>query len=186
MIKKLYKRIENKLKEERGTSMTLINISFILVILLFVILIFTMTTLFTLMIQSRRLIEEAVVRTIQNNYANVYHTSRESYSGGYLPNRSGFSENVIITNENVYSTLENNMGLSYLGNKTYARAGRNENSLYKIKNINLSIINQKIGSGTQNFTSNVGYTFVFPIKIFNYKKEMEVDMKVKAKYTGKF
>lgn len=124
--------------------------------------------------------------SLRNVHSNKVNKDMFLNSGSVTNEILNISENVIITNENVYSTLENNMGLSYLGNKTYARAGRNENSLYKIKNINLSIINQKIGSGTQNFTANVGYTFVFPIKIFNYKKEMEVDMKVKAKYTGKF
>ncbi len=173
MIKKFYKKLVKKLKEEKGASMTIMNMSFLLVIFLFIIIMAIMISSFSLMIQSRSLIEEATVSTIQSNYANVYHTSRESYSGGYLPNDTSFSESIITTSKNIYNTLVDNMGF-IKGDKI------------EVINIDINIINENIGKGTQNFTARVDYTFVFPIKIFNYTKDLEIDMVVKAKHTGKF
>lgn len=186
MIKNIYKKAIKKLKEKKGASMSLMNMSFLLILVLFIIIMFIMISLFSLMIQSRSLIEEATVKTIQNNYANVYHTSRESYSGGYIPNEVDFSESIIVTNENIYSTLVNSMGFTK-GNKNICeKLDKNNNLLYSIKDINLKIINENITSGTQNFTAEVEYIFVFPIKIFNYRKDLEIGMLVKAKHTGKF
>lgn len=186
MTKKLYRKIIEKLKEEKGASMTLMNMSFVLLLFLFIIIMFIMISSFSLMIQSRSLIEEATVKTIQNNYANVYHTSRESYSGGYLPNEVGFSESIIVTNKNIYNTLVDNMGFTQGDKNICEKFDKRNNLLYSIKDINLKIINEDITSGTQNFTAQVDYKFVFPIKIFNYNKNLEIDMTVKAKHTGKF
>lgn len=186
MIKVYLEKVKSKLKEEKGASMTIMNWSFILVLFLIIIIAATLCTIYTLQIQSRSLIEEATVSTIQNNYANVYHTSRESYSGGYLPNDTNFSESVIATNDNVYNTLVENMGFVELDNKTYAKLGSNDNVLYKIKDINLSIKNENIRSGTKNFVATVDYTFVFPIQILSYQKDLEIEIRVKAKHTGKY
>lgn len=186
MTKKLYKKIAKKLKEEKGASMTLMNMSFLLVLFLFIITMSTMISLFSLIIQSRSLIEEATVKTIQNNYANVYHTSRESYSGGYIPNEINFSESIMVSKKNIYNTLLNSMGFKKGDKNICEKLDKNNNLLYSIKDINLKIINENIKSGTQNFTAEVEYTFVFPIKIFNYKKDLEIGMLVKAKHTGKF
>lgn len=186
MIKKFYEKAIKKLKEEKGASMTLMNMSFLLVIFLFIIIMAVMVSMFSLIIQSRNLIEEATVKTIQNNYANVYHTSRESYSGGYMPNEVSFSESIITTSKNIDNTLVDNMGFTKGDKNNCEKLDKNGNLLYGIKDINLKIINENITSGTQNFTAKVEYTFVFPIQIFNYKKDLEIDMKVKAKHTGKF
>ncbi|WP_317367355.1 hypothetical protein [uncultured Tyzzerella sp.] len=181
----IFVKVKNKIKDNRGVSTTIIGAGKIFFILFIFYLIYTMTSIISLVTNSRELIESATVQTIQRNYAKLYHTSRESYSGGYRPDGNDFYESYIEDETSIINNLTKNDMLTYINNDL-VKVSKNREKLYSISNIKVDINNEPIRSGTKKFIMTTRYNFEYPITIFGHNFDVSVPMKVKAKHTAKY
>ena len=178
-------RLKNKLTENKGISTTTIGFGKLLLIISIFYSIFTITTIITLITNSRDLIEDATVETIQRNYAKLYHTSRESYSGGYRPSTVGFYESYINDETSIIDNLTKNDKLTLVEQKL-VKVDKNNQKLYSIADIRLEVNNEPLQSGTQKFNIKVDYTFEYPIVFWSKEYSLKVPITVQAKHTAKF
>ncbi len=181
----ILKRIKNKLKENKGASATIIGVSKIFLVIFIFYLIFIVTTAITLITNSRDLVEDATVETIQRNYAKLYHTSRESYSGGYRPNTAGFYESYIDDKTSIINNLTKNDKLTLVEEKL-VKLSKDNQELYSISDIKVDVNNEPIQSGTQKFRIKTSYTFEYPVVFWGKEYVLKVPITVQAKHTAKY
>lgn len=188
MIKSKLNIIKNKLIEEKGISTTTLGFGKIFLILFIFYLIFTMMNIISLITNSREIVQSATIATVQRNYAKVYHTSRESYSGGYRPNGTGFYESYIDDTTSLIKYLTQNDILNVVDgdNLALAKVSANREKLYSITNIKVNVNNEPIRSGTQKFVITTRYNFEYPINFFGNKFNVSVPIKVSVKHTAKY
>ena len=181
----LIARLKNKLTENKGISTTTIGFGKLLLIIAIFYAIFVVTTAITLITNSRDLIEDATVETIQRNYAKLYHTSRESYSGGYRPSTVGFYESYINDETSIINNLTKNDKLT-LVDGNLVKVSKNNQKLYSVSGINVEVNNEPLQSGTQKFSIKVNYTFEYPVVFWGKEYSIKVPITVQAKHTAKF
>ncbi len=178
-------KFKNKLKENKGASVTILGTGKLFLIIAIFYLIFVVTTAITLITNSRDLIEDATIKTVQENYAKLYHTSRESYSGGYRPTGTGFYESYINDETSVINNLITNDKLIFKDEKL-VKQDKNKQDLYRISNIQVDVNNEPLQSDTQKFMINVDYVFEYPVFLFGKDYTINVPINVKAKHTAKY
>lgn len=185
-MKLLIQKIKKKLEENKGISTTTLGFGKIFLIIFIFYLIFTMMNLIYLLTNSREIIQSATITTIQRNYAKLYHTSRESYSGGYRPNGKGFYESYLNDTNSLISYLQSNDNLRIKDNNNLNKLSSNGEILYSINDIDMFINNEPIQSDTQKFIAITRYKFEYPITFFGREFNIVVPMKVSAKHTAKY
>lgn len=188
VIKSKLSIIKNKFIEEKGISTTTLGFWKIFLILFIFYLIFTMMNIISLITNSREIVESATIATVQRNYVKLYHTSRESYSGGYRPNGTGFYESYIDDTTSLIQYLTQNDMLSVVGGNdklTLGKISKGE-KLYSVSNIKVKVNNEPIQSGTQKFIITTRYNFEYPINFFGNKFNVSVPIKVSVKHTAKY
>lgn len=182
---KIFYRAKNKLKDDKGISTTIIGAGKLFLIFAIFYLIYTTTTIINLVTNSRELIESATVETIQRNYSKLYHTERESYSGGYRPSGGDFYESYIEDDLSIINSLTKNDKLTYVDD-SLSKISKNGQILYSISNIKVDINNEPIRSGTKKFIMTTRYNFKYPINFFGKNFDIDLPMKVKAKHSAKY
>ncbi|WP_250277573.1 hypothetical protein [[Clostridium] colinum] len=185
-MKLKFRLIKNKFAEEKGISTTTIGFGKLFLILFIFYLIFTMMNIIFLITNSREIVQSATIATVQRNYAKVYHTSRESYSGGYRPNGIGFYESYIDDTTSLIQYLTKNDKLNLVDAYNLNKVGANGEKLYAINNIKVNVNNEPIRSGTQKFLITTRYNFEYPINFFGNEFNVVVPIKVSVKHTAKY
>ena len=97
-------KLKEILKDRQGLSFPLV----IAITLVLVILLCGISEYFRLQIIAsgvREAVQDAIISTVNDNYAGVYHGAREGYSGGYQTDGSSSWEQA-ITEGDVYSYLD--------------------------------------------------------------------------------
>ena len=182
----MHKKLIPILKDRRGFSFPLV----VAVALALVMILCGVTEYLRLYIIAagvRDAVQSAVVATVTDNYANVYHGVREGYSGGYLP--SGSSWSVSVSTGDVYGRLDKLLGLQdENGVHVKTSNGSEQFSLsslsVRIENAPLAPSNDK---SAQAFTTDATVRLEVPVS-FGGKAlpPMKAMLKVRAKYMPVF
>ena len=80
----MFKRIRKILMDTGGASFPL-TIAIVLTLIIFLCGISEYFRLQVIASGVREAVEDAIISTVNDNYAGVYHGVREGYSGGYMP-----------------------------------------------------------------------------------------------------
>ncbi len=178
-IKKIFKI----LKDEKGTTTP-----FLLAIILAIILISTVAYEYMRLLITataiRDNVQSAVIESVTDNWDNSYQGLREGYSGAYT-----YSDNwnELYSKGNVYLRLQRNLGVVNESG-TYVKY-IDDFVEYKISNLNVNVTNTEFApnssnieqlniSGTVDITVPMSYSFV--------SRDMEITMRLNAKFTPKF
>ncbi len=129
--------------------------------------------------------EEAVISTVNDNYADVYHAIREGYAAGYQPNGVGFEES--LQYGDVYGRLDALLGLQQDG-EYHVQIAENGKVEYRIHNLQIQLHNNGLASGqTENFEATATIELEMPIQFIQHiLPDMRIQIRTKAAYTPKF
>ena len=160
-------------------------------IVLALLLIFTgITEYFRLQIVAegvRDALQDAVIATAVENYADVYHGTREGYSGGYQPSAQEFEES--IHHGDIYGRLENVLGLSYNNGAYQLRTSDNQLQC-KVYGLDVEIRNAPLASGdihSRRFEIDSFIILEVPVSFAGESlPNMKIKVKTSAGYTPKF
>lgn len=179
-------KLRNALNNTKGTGFPL-TIAICLVILLAVT---AMSEYFRLMIIAegvRDSLQDAVISTVTENYADVYHSVREGYSGAYQPVSDDFYES--INYGDIYGKLTEVHGLDFESGM-YVKTKSDGSLEYSLSNLDVEVQNASIRSGdieTQRFEVDGYITLEVPVSFGgNMLPNMEIRIKTTAGYTPKF
>lgn len=130
--------------------------------------------------------QEAVISTINDNYADVYHAVREGYAAGYQPYGDGNFEESLDYGD-VYRRLDELLGLQTDG-EYHVRIVKDGTAEYRIKGLQISISNNMLASGqTQGFTASATIQLEVPVSFIQKAlPDMKITIQAKAAYTPKF
>ena len=130
-------------------------------------------------------LQEAVISTVNDNYADVYHAVREGYAAGYQPSGGDFLESYRYGD--VYKRLDGLLGLAEDGgfHAHYSDSGEME---YRISALNVEISNGGLASGeTDSFEAAATVLLEVPVSFLQKElPDMSITIRTKAAYTPKF
>ena len=135
----------------------------------------------------RDTLQSSVTSTVVENYADVYHGTREGYSGGYQPSAEDFQES--LNYGDVYKKLENVLGLSY-NSSVYEKRTSNDQLQFKVYGLDVDISNAPLASGdNQNQRFEIDSMIILEVPV-SFGGELLPNMKIRVKtsagYTPKF
>lgn len=133
----------------------------------------------------RDAVQSAIISTVNDNYADVYHAVREGYAAGYQPDGSGFEDSVNYGD--IYSYMDGTLGTRSVGSEHIKYAGSEVE--FKIYALSVDIENAPLApsTATRKFTANGWVTLEVPVKYGNkLLPPMRIRIKVKAAYTEVF
>lgn len=130
--------------------------------------------------------QEAVISTVNDNYADVYHAVREGYAAGYQPMGDGAFEESLDYGD-IYGRLDELLGLQSDGecHASILEGGRLE---YQVKDLQVQIHNNGLASGeTEHFEITATIRLEVPVSfIQKVLPPMQITVWTKAAYTPKF
>ena len=130
--------------------------------------------------------DEAVISTVNDNYADVYHAMREGYAAGYQPMGDGSFEESLDYGD-IYGRLDGLLGLESDGeyHVCISESGKVE---YQLRDLQVQIHNNGLASGeTENFEITATVTLEVPISFIQKAlPAMQITVRTKAAYTPKF
>lgn len=177
---KIFKKIKNKLKEKKGVTLF---IPTIIIFLSFAIFSLFFQKYFEIRFITENIRDTMLSESIQNivsNYANTYHSARESYTSGHIPYQESFIEKYENT---IWNELINELGLEVEENKALKII--QERILYSISNVSIIVENPKIRSG-KNIYIKANVDVEIPIRIGFINIDYKPTISVGTKYITKF
>ena len=132
----MLKRINRKLRDKFGNGFPLV----VAITLALVIILCGVMEFFRLNIIAsgvKEALQDAIIVTVNDNYADVYHGVREGYSGGYQPDGSSFSYSV--KTGDIYSYMDGVLGTENVGGSHVKYAG--DALEYKLSGLDVTIRN---------------------------------------------
>lgn len=132
-------------------------------------------------------LENAIIVTVNDNYADVYHGVREGYSGGYQPDGESFSYSV--NTGDIYSYMDSTLGTEEIGGRHLKTAGGVQE--YILSGLNVTIRNAPLAPSSppnaQRFEADAIIWLEAPVQ-FGGKQitTMRIKLKVQAGYTEVF
>lgn len=129
--------------------------------------------------------QEAVISTINDNYADVYHAVREGYAAGYQPMSGSFEES--LDYGDIYGRLDGLLGLQEDGGYHYKVASDGTID-FRITDLQVDIHNASIASGdTSSFEAEAAVKLEVPVSFLQkVLPDMTITVHSKAAYTPKF
>lgn len=180
------KRLIYCLKDRRGSSFPLI-VAVTLALLLIMCGFLEFYRLKIIANGVRDAAQEAIMVTVNDNYANVYHGVREGYSGGYQPDNGGFKYSV--KNGDVLAKMDKILG-------TRVESGRHVKYTggvleYSISDLDVTARNAPLAPGNpeseQRFEIDAIVTLKVPVQFAGKRfPEMKIRLKVQAGYIEVF
>lgn len=130
--------------------------------------------------------QETVISTVNDNYADVYHAVREGYAAGYQPMGDGSFEESLDYGD-IYGMLDELLGLQSNG-ECHARISERGVLEYQLKDLQIQIHNNGLASGEQeNFEITATIRLEVPVSfIQKVLPAMQITVQTKAAYTPKF
>ena len=138
----MIKKLMLPLKNNRGSGYPLAVAITLVLIMLFV----GVSEYFRLMIVAsgvRDALQDAVIATVTENYAHVYHGVREGYSGGYQPLDEDFEETLDFGD--IYDKMDTILGLT-MENGYHIKKNSNGSEQFKIWDLRVNIKNAPIAT----------------------------------------
>lgn len=181
------RNIKAILKEKMGNALPLACAIVMILILLFSVA----TEYMRLEIISkgvRDALQTSVIAIASQNYDDVYNGLREGYSGGYILSSSDVWESKLNTGD-IYSYLDNLLGLEKSGAIHIKFTGKEVE--YKLSDLKLNVIISPIAPSNPNnvpkFQAEASIHLEVPLSFgWNKLPPLQINLKVKAGYTGKF
>ena len=134
-------------------------------------------------------VQSAIISVSTGNYAGVYASIREGYSGGYANNGGGFYEQV--NTGNVYGRLDSLLGLQREGAYHVKYVDNGNVMEYRVSDLNVKILNAPFAppnpDSVQKFQAEATIFLEVPLS-FGWSKlpSMKINLRVKAGWTPKF
>lgn len=156
-----------------------------LALLMFVLVIIQFARLMIVCAGVKDAMQEAVISTINDNYADVYHAVREGYAAGYQPTDGSFEES--LDYGNIYGRLDGLLGLEEDGGY-HCKVGSDGTTEFRITNLQVYIHNTGLASGdTSSFEAEATVRLEVPISFLQkVLPDMKINVRCKAAYTPKF
>lgn len=135
----------------------------------------------------RNALEDGIIASVNDNYANVYHGVREGYSGGYRPEVDNFEE--ALNYGDIYRYLDGTLGTEKSGGKHIKYAG--DAVEFTLSGLSVNIRNAPLApsdpENARRFTADAVIRLEVPVR-FGGKilPPMIIDLKVRAGYTEIF
>lgn len=179
-------RINKILRDQRGVSFPLT----VAITLALLIILCGVTEYFRLNIIASGVTEalqDAIIVTVNDNYADVYHGVREGYSGGYQPDGESFSYSV--NTGDVYSYMDSTLGTEDMGGRHIKTAGGVTE--YSLSGLDVTVRNAPLAPSSpqnaQRFEADATIWLEAPVQ-FGGKQitTMRIKLKVQAGYTEVF
>ena len=132
-------------------------------------------------------LEDAIIVTVNDNYADVYHGVREGYSGGYQPDGSSFSYSV--NTGDIYGYMDDVLGMEAVGGSHVKYTG--DALEYRLSGLDVTIRNAPLAPSSpknaQRFEADAVIWLEVPV-YFGGKElaPMKIRLKVQAGYTEVF
>lgn len=183
-------KIRAILKDRRGVSFPLV----IGVTLVLVIIFCGVSEYFRLQIIAigvRDAVEDAIISTVNDNYAGVYHGVREGYSGGYMPDGDADWETAVSEGD-IYTHLDATLGTEPSGGRHIKYAGDSGNAMeYAIDSLAVTIRNAPLAlsdpQNAQRFEADAVIRLEVPVRFGgNLLPSMHITLKVQAGYIEVF
>ena len=180
------RRLKQILKDKAGVSFPLT----VAIALALIIILCGVTEYFRLNIIAtgvKEALQDAIIVTVNDNYADVYHGVREGYSGGYQPMGGDFDES--LDYGDIYGRLDNILGLQSSG--YYHEKRTSDGKLeFKVWGLDVDIRNAPFASGDQasdRFEADSTIMLEVPVS-FGGKllPPMRIQVKTSAGYTPRF
>ena len=129
--------------------------------------------------------QEAVISTINDNYADVYHAVREGYAAGYQPMDGSFEES--LDYGDIYGRLDGLLGLQEDGGYHY-KISSDGATEFRITDLQVDIHNAGLASGdTNSFEAEATVRLEVPVSFLQKAlPDMSIIVRSKAAYTPKF
>ena len=133
--------------------------------------------------------EDAIISTVNDNYAGVYHGVREGYSGGYMPDDAEDWEETLNTGD-IYAYLDDTIGTQSQGGRRIKYIG-NEEMEFAIDRLDVTIRNAPLApsdpKNAQRFEADAVVRLEVPVR-FGGKllPSMVITLKVQAGYIEVF
>lgn len=183
-------KIRKLLKNQRGASFPLV----IAVTLALVMILCGVSEYFRLIIIAagvKEAVEDAIISTVNDNYANVYHGVREGYSGGYMPDGEDDWETAIDDGE-IYAHLDDTLGTRRSGGRHIKFAGDDGKAVeFALDNLEVTIRNAPLApsdpENAQRFEADAVIRLEVPVR-FGGKllPSMWITLNVQAGYIRVF
>lgn len=186
----MLKKIKRILKDTSGASFPM-TIAIVLTLIIFLCGISEYFRLQVIASGVREAVEDAIISTVNDNYAGVYHGVREGYSGGYMPNGTEDWEETLNEGD-IYAYLDDTIGTRSQGGRhvKYAREGDREME-FAIDRLDVTIRNAPLApsdpSNAQRFEADATVRLEVPVR-FGGKllPSMVIMLKVQAGYIEVF
>ena len=137
----------------------------------------------------REAVEDAIISTVNDNYAGVYHGVREGYSGGYMPDDAEDWEETLNTGD-IYAYLDDAIGTQSQGGRRVKYIG-DEEMEFAIDRLDVTIRNAPLApsdpKNAQRFEADAVVRLEVPVR-FGGKllPSMVITLKVQAGYIEVF
>ena len=132
-------------------------------------------------------VQSSIISVSTGNYSDVYASIREGYSGGYVNDGGGFSEQ--MNTGDVYSRLSSLLGLKREGGNYVKYSG--DTVEYKLSNLNVNVVNAPFApsdrDSAQKFQAEATIQLEVPLSFgWGHLPPMRITLNVKAAWMPKF
>lgn len=184
------KRVKQILKDTHGASFPLT----VAIVLSLILLLCGISEYFRLQVIAsgvKQAVENAIISTVNDNYAGVYHGVREGYSGGYMPDSSEDWEETLSMGD-IYTYLDKTIGTQFQEGRHVKYVGDDNKVMeFAIDSLNVTIRNAPLAPSdprnAQRFEADAIVRLEVPVR-FGGKllPSMFISLKVQAGYIEVF
>lgn len=173
------------LTNKKGQSFPM-TIAITLIILLFIVVISEYFRLMIIAQGVRDALQDSVISTVTENYADVYHGVREGYSGGYQPSAETFQES--LNYGSIYVRLADVLGMDYANG--LIKASSTNELQFELYDLQVTIRNAPFASSddeNSRFEADAQIVLDIPVRFgSSLLPNMVVNVKTTAGYTPIF
>ena len=188
-VEGLRKRMKEILRDRRASSFPMT----IGIVLSLIILMCGISEYFRLQVIAagvREAVEDAVIPTVNDNYAGVYHGVREGYSGSYVPFGEGSWEEDLNEGD-IYDYLDETIGTQLSGGRHVKYADTGTAMEFAIDSLQVTLRNAPLAPSdpahAQRFEADAIVRLEVPVRFGGrILPSMWITLKVQAGYTEVF
>lgn len=138
----------------------------------------------------REAVEDAMISTVNDNYAGVYHGAREGYSGSYVPFGKGNWEEELSEGD-IYAVLDDTLGTRISGGRHVKYADGGTAMEFAIDSLQVTLRNAPLApsdpANAQRFEADAVVRLEVPVRFGGrLLPSMWITLKVQAGYTEVF
>jgi len=159
----------------------------IIIVFMFLFFLFQYMRLWVFTTDIQKKISSAVIQVSQDNYQNIFASSREGYTGAYQLESDNWQ--VKISTGDVFEELETSLGVEKENSRTFVK--KSDGILeYKISDLYVEAKCsrfQSAGDPTEKFEATTSFTLTIPLKFFDQEiSPLILNLQSKSNYSTKF